>query len=156
VYVLVGVFAGACEATEIHNEVRTKIMATTERPLSPHLQIYRPQLTSMLSIAHRGTGVFLTLGTPLLVYWLWSVGAGGADYAAAQGFFGSFIGRLVMFAWSYALFYHLCNGIRHLYWDVGGGFDIETVYRTGYTVLLASAVLTVVAWVAAYATRGGA
>ena len=131
-------------------------MAMTERPLSPHLQIYRPQLTSLLSIAHRGTGVLLTLGTPLLVYWLWSVGAGGDDYATAQGFFGSLFGRLVLFVWSYALFYHLCNGIRHLYWDVGGGYDIKTVYLTGYAVLIASGVLTVAAWVAAYATRGGA
>ena len=131
-------------------------MATTERPLSPHLQIYRPQLTSLLSIAHRGSGVFLTLGTPLLVYWLWSVGAGGEDYAAAQGFFGSLFGRLVLFVWSYALFYHLCNGIRHLYWDVGGGYEIETVYRTGYAVLIVSGVLTLAAWLAAYLTQGGA
>ncbi len=131
-------------------------MATTQRPLSPHLQIYRPQLTSVLSIAHRGSGVVLAAGTPLLVYWLWAIAGGAESYAAAQDLLGSVLGRTALFAWSYALFYHLCNGLRHLYWDMGRGFDIETVYRTGWVVIIVSAALTLLAWAAAYAMRGGA
>lgn len=110
----------------------------------------------MLSIAHRASGVFLALGTPLLIYWLLAVAQGGTAFADAQAFYGSVFGRLILLGWSFALFYHLCNGIRHLYWDIGQGYDLPTVYKTGYAVLIGAAALTVVAWVAAYAARGGA
>ena len=130
-------------------------MATSERPLSPHLQIYRPQLTSLLSIAHRGCGVVLALGTPLLVYWFWAVAAGTAEFGAAQAFFGSLFGRTLLLGWSYALCYHLCNGLRHLFWDIGGGYELTTVYRTGYAVLIGSGLLTFFLWAAGYLARGG-
>src|SRR5436190_23067696 len=84
------------------------------RPLSPHLQIYRPQLTSILSITHRAAGVALAVGTLLLVYWVVAAASGPAAYATAQACIGSWIGRLVLFGWSAALVYHLANGIRHL------------------------------------------
>ncbi len=126
-------------------------MAAGNRPLSPHLQVYRPQLTSMLSIAHRITGVALGVGTLLLVYWLAAAAGGPESYAAAQGFIGSFFGQLLLFGWTIALFYHLANGIRHLFWDAGYGFELPTVQRSGQAVLAATAVLTVVSWVAAYA-----
>ena len=103
-------------------------MATHNRPISPHLQIYKPQLTSVLSITHRATGVFLALGTLLLVYWIVAIATGPDAYAGVRQFFGSVIGRLLLLAWSYALFYHLCNGIRHLFWDVGLGFEMKSVY----------------------------
>jgi len=128
--------------------------ANANRPLSPHLQIYRPQLTSILSIAHRATGVLLTVGTPLLVWWFVAVARGGESFVRAQAFFGSAFGRLLVFLWSLALFYHLCNGVRHLVWDSGKGFEIDTVYRTGWTVVIASLVLTLTSWVLAYALRG--
>lgn len=131
-------------------------MANQERPLSPHLQVYRPQLTSMLSILHRLTGVALAVGTLLLVYWLAAAASGPADFAAAQDFMGSFLGRLLLFGWSVALFFHLCNGIRHLFWDVGLGFELPTVYRSGWAVLIATIVLTLLAWILAYAMKGGA
>ena len=125
-------------------------MAAGNRPLSPHLQVYRPQLTSMLSIAHRITGVALAVGTLLLVYWLAAAAGGPESYAAAQGFIGSFFGQLLLFGWTIALFYHLANGIRHLFWDAGYGFELPTVQRSGLAVLAATAVLTVVSWIAAY------
>lgn len=124
-------------------------MENTSRPLSPHLQVYRPQLTSVLSIAHRGTGIFLTLGTLLLVYWLLSIASGPEAYANARAFFGSWFGQLVLFAWTFALFYHLCNGIRHLFWDIGFGFELPTVYASGKAVLIVSAVLTLFTWLLA-------
>ena len=125
-------------------------MAAGNRPLSPHLQVYRPQLTSMLSILHRITGVALAVGTLLLVYWLAAAAGGPESYAAAQGFIGSFFGQLLLFGWTVALFYHLANGIRHLFWDAGYGFELPTVQRSGLAVLAATAVLTVVSWIAAY------
>jgi succinate dehydrogenase / fumarate reductase cytochrome b subunit len=122
-------------------------MAQSERPLSPHLLIYRPQLTSILSITHRAAGVALAVGTLLLVYWVVSAAYGPAAYATARGFIGSWFGLLILFGWSVALFFHLCNGIRHLAWDAGYGFDLKTAYATGYAVLAGTAVLTVLAWV---------
>jgi len=130
-------------------------MTQADRPLSPHLQIYRPQLTSVLSILHRLTGVALALGTGLLVWWLAAAAAGPDSFAIANDFLGSIFGRLLLLGWSFALFYHLCNGIRHLFWDAGLGYEITTVNRSGWLVLVASLALTVIAWLAAYAARGG-
>jgi succinate dehydrogenase / fumarate reductase cytochrome b subunit len=122
-------------------------MATDKRPLSPHLQVYRPQLTSVLSILHRATGVALSIGTLLIVYWLIAMAAGPEAYKHAQSVFGSMLGQLFMFLWTWALFYHLCNGIRHLFWDAGYGFDMEMVYKSGKTVVTASVVLTFLIWI---------
>lgn len=129
-------------------------MEVTNRPLSPHITIYKPQLTSVLSIAHRGTGVFLTIGTLFLVYWMYAVAQGPEAYASAQTFFGSWLGRLILAAWSFALFYHLCNGIRHLFWDAGIGFEIKSAYASGTVVVVVSILLTVVSWLVAYGMRG--
>lgn len=125
-------------------------MATHQRPLSPHLSIYKPQLTSVMSILHRATGVYLAVGLLPLVYWLIAVAAGPDTYAQAQTLFGSFLGQLLLFSWSFALFYHLCNGIRHLFWDAGYGFEIKTVYTSGYLVWVAAFLLTAGAWFLAY------
>jgi succinate dehydrogenase / fumarate reductase cytochrome b subunit len=129
-------------------------MTTGERPLSPHLQVYRWQITMVLSILHRATGVGLTVGTLLLAWWLLALAAGSDAYAQVQAFNGSWFGRLLLFCWSWALFYHLCNGIRHLAWDVGFGFEIPTFYKTGWAVVIASVVLTLIAWFWGYATLG--
>jgi succinate dehydrogenase cytochrome b subunit len=131
-------------------------MISSNRPLSPHLQVYRPQITSMLSILHRITGVALAVGTLLLTYWLVAAASGPESFATAQGIIGSFIGRLLLFGWSFALFYHLCNGIRHLVWDAGYGFEIDTATRSGWIVVGASAALTLLSWVLGYAMMGGA
>jgi succinate dehydrogenase / fumarate reductase cytochrome b subunit len=123
------------------------IMTSDDRPLSPHLQVYQPQLTSVLSIMHRLTGVALAVGTLLLVYWLVAAAAGPEAFAGAQAFIGSLIGYLLLLGWSAALFYHLANGIRHLFWDAGMGFELENAYRSGWAVLIATAALTVLAWI---------
>jgi succinate dehydrogenase / fumarate reductase cytochrome b subunit len=131
-------------------------MPSQERPLSPHLQVYRWQLTSVMSILHRVTGVALAFGTLLLVYWLIAAAAGPDAFATAQGFIGSILGRVLLFGWTVALFYHLCNGIRHLFWDAGRGFELRTVYASGWAVVVVAAALSVIAWIAGYAVMGGA
>jgi succinate dehydrogenase / fumarate reductase cytochrome b subunit len=130
-------------------------MPAKNRPLSPHLQIYRPQLTSILSITHRLTGIALSLGTLLLVWWIASIVRGSESYSLVQGFIGSFIGRLLLFGWTFALFFHLANGIRHLAWDAGWGFKLDEAYRSGWAVVAASGALTLLAWIAGYAVLGG-
>ena len=116
------------------------------RPLSPHLQVYRPQLTSVLSITHRATGVALAVGTLLLVWWLVAGATGPEAYGTVQGFFRSWIGRLLLLGWTLSLFYHLCNGIRHLFWDAGYGFELRTTYVSGWLVIVATLVLTALSW----------
>ena len=118
-------------------------MATVDGPLSPHLQIYKPQLTSILSIIHRGTGIFLSLGALLLCYWLLAIAAGPDIYAKLSAHIAAWYGQLVLLAFTFSLYYHLCNGIRHLFWDAGLGLEIETTYKSGYAVIIASLFLTV-------------
>ena len=122
-------------------------MASDNRPLSPHLQIYRPQLTSVLSIAHRGAGIALGVGAAFFAWWLLAAASGPDAYGTAQAFFGSALGIVVLAGFSFALFYHLCNGIRHLFWDAGMGLELDQAYRSGWTVIAASIVLTAGAWV---------
>lgn len=129
-------------------------MASQNRPLSPHLQVYKPQLTSVLSITHRATGVALAVGTLLLVWWLVAAATGESAFADVQAFIGSWFGRLLLFGWSYALFYHLCNGIRHLFWDAGKGMELDAAYSSGRLVIAASIILTAAVWIWAYATMG--
>ncbi len=124
------------------------------RPLSPHLQVYKPQITSVMSIMHRMTGVALAVGTLVLVWWLVAAASGGSAFASAQGVIGSWYGRLLLFGWSFALFYHLCNGIRHLLWDMGKGFELGAVTRSGLIVVLVSLALTIIAWAWGYTTMG--
>lgn len=122
-------------------------MASDNRPLSPHLQIYRPQLTSVLSIAHRGAGVALGVGAAFFAWWLLAAASGPEAYGTAQAFFGSALGIIVLAGFTFALFYHLCNGIRHLFWDAGMGLELDRAYRSGWAVIAASIVLTAGAWV---------
>ena len=123
-------------------------MSSSDRPLSPHLQVYRPQLTSALSIFHRITGTINAVGTLLLIWWLVAAASGPAAFGQVQAFLGSPIGYIILFGWSVTIFYHLCNGIRHLFWDAGYGFELDNVYRSGWAVLIGTGVLTLVAWIA--------
>ena len=116
------------------------------RPLSPHLQVYRPQLTTVLSILHRIAGLALVAGTPVLVGWLIAAASDSATFAQANAVLGSWLGRLALFGWSAALFYHLANGIRHLFWDAGLGLELPTVYASGKAVIAVTAILTIAAW----------
>jgi succinate dehydrogenase / fumarate reductase cytochrome b subunit len=129
-------------------------MTPAQRPLSPHLQIYRWQLTSVMSILHRGTGLALTVGSVFLVWWLVAAASGERAFAQAQWFFSSWLGLLMLLGWCFCFFYHLCNGIRHLAWDAGYGFELTATYRSGYVVVVASGVLTIVAFVAGVLVRG--
>ncbi len=117
-----------------------------KRPLSPHLQIYKPQLTSVLSIVHRITGLWLALGTAVLVLWLYALAFSPALFGDLAVFFTSLVGKLVLFSWLLAFNYHLCNGVRHLFWDAGKGFELRQVYRSGYLVLAMAATLTILFW----------
>ena len=125
-------------------------MASNNRPLSPHLQVYKPQLTTFMSITHRATGIVLAVGTVMLVCWLIAAATGENAFNNVQTFLGSIIGKLLLLGWSYALFYHMCNGLRHLFWDAGRGFEIETAYTTGRLVIGASILLTIGAWLWGY------
>jgi len=129
-------------------------MATRERPLSPHLQVYRWQITMTMSILHRATGVGLVLGALGLVWWLLAVAAGGGRYDRVMTFVASPFGLFLLAGFSLALVYHLLNGIRHLLWDAGWGFDIPDVYRSGWAVTVLTVVLTAAIWLAAW--PGGA
>jgi succinate dehydrogenase / fumarate reductase cytochrome b subunit len=120
-----------------------------KRPLSPHLQVYKPQITSVLSILHRGTGVVLAIGILLVTYWLAAIEGGEESFQTANAILGSWFGKLMLFGWSWALFYHLANGIRHLVWDAGFGFDLPTVYLSGKITVAASFVLTILLWLVA-------
>src|SRR6201981_2976533 len=119
-----------------------------ERPLSPFMfpTWYRFQITSLLSILHRLAGIALAIGSILLTWWLVAVASGGQLFAATHAFIASPIGMLLLFLWSVAFFYHLCNGLRHLAWDAGHGFELRQAYRSGYAVLAATAVLTILTW----------
>lgn len=129
-------------------------MADVNRPLSPHLQVYRPQITSMLSVVHRGTGVVLGVGTLLLAWWLIAAASGPEAYAQVNWFISGWIGRLILLGFTYSLFYHLCNGIRHLFWDIGAGFELSAVSATGWVVVIFSLGMTGLAWIAGYYMRG--
>ena len=129
-------------------------MTDRERPLSPDIQIYRPQLTSVLSITHRLTGIALSVGSPLLVFWLIAAAAGPSMYATLHGFLGSWLGLALLLGWTYALFFHLCNGIRHLFWDAGYGLELRTIYASGWSVVVASAMLTLAAGIISFSVHG--
>jgi succinate dehydrogenase / fumarate reductase cytochrome b subunit len=117
------------------------------RPLSPHLQVYRWQYTMLTSILHRATGIALTVGTLLLVWWLVAAAGGPESYATVQGFIGSFFGMLILFGWTFALFYHLANGIRHLVWDAGLALDLPNAERGAYIAIGSSIGLTLLVWI---------
>ena len=121
-----------------------------DRPLSPHLQVYRPQLTSMMSIAHRATGVALTTGTIVLAIWIVSLALGADAYAVTSSLLAHPLGQFVLFGYSAALIYHALNGVRHISWDLGFGLTIPQVYRTGHAVLLVTIILTAALWSAVW------
>ena len=124
-------------------------MNTRPRPLSPHLQVYRWQITSVLSILHRGTGLLLVLGTVMIAFWVIALALGHSIFTSYQAWLGSLLGKVLLAGWSFSLFYHWANGIRHLLWDAGWGYEIERVYMTGWIVVSISVVLTGLLWLLA-------
>ena len=124
-------------------------MATRERPLSPHLQVYRWQITMTMSILHRVTGTILVVGAFAFAWWLLALAAGGEAYANAAECLASPLGKLFLFGFSLSLVYHLLNGIRHLLWDAGWGFEIPEFYASGWTVAALTVVFTLILWILA-------
>jgi succinate dehydrogenase / fumarate reductase cytochrome b subunit len=122
-------------------------MTDADRPLSPHLQVYRWYFTMALSIVHRASGVGLAIGLLLLTWWLVALASGPDYFAIVQAFMDNILGGLILFGYTFALFFHLGNGIRHLAWDCGWGYEKEQAQQTGMAVIGAAAVLTVLVWI---------
>ncbi len=118
----------------------------SERPLSPHLQVYRWKLTMTMSILHRMTGVALVVGLLMVVWMLLAAATGEAAFTCFRNFSAGPLGQIMLFGWSVSLFYHLCNGVRHLFWDMGLGYEIKTAFASGYVVLALTAALTALVW----------
>jgi succinate dehydrogenase / fumarate reductase cytochrome b subunit len=129
--------------------------ARAERPLSPHLQIYRPMLTTAMSIVHRITGFGLYFGTLILAWWLIAAGSGPNAYAKFEWFAGSWIGRLIIFGYTWALIHHLLGGVRHLIWDSGRGFGPNEREWLAAANLIGSIALTIILWIVGFLAMGG-
>jgi len=112
------------------------------RPLSPHLQIYKPQITSILSIFHRLTGISLSIGSFIIVAWIVSLSMGVESYSYFMSVVDNWFIQTIIFGFAFALFYHFSNGIRHLFWDAGLGFELKSVYVSGSIVVLNAIILT--------------
>jgi len=128
--------------------------SSSSRPLSPHLQIYKPQISSVLSILHRLTGVALALGMVVFCGWILSVAHGWGSYDSFTDIAGSWYGRVFLFGWSWCFFYHFLTGLRHLVWDMGKGFSIKTLHWTGWLIVILSSVFTISAWICGYYAMG--
>jgi succinate dehydrogenase / fumarate reductase cytochrome b subunit len=137
------------------NKHQKPMTARIERPLSPHIQVYRWTLTMALSIVHRATGIALYAGTLLLVWWLVAAASGPAAYANVQAFTGSIIGRLIVFGYTWALMHHMLSGVRHFFWDLGYGFKANEREALTWGAAIGGIVLTVLIWIVAYAIGGG-
>lgn len=122
-------------------------MAQVNRPLSPHLGIYKWQISNSLSILHRLTGISLAAGSLALVAWIVAIAMGESTYLTVSGYLAGPLGMLLLLAFSASFFYHLANGIRHLFWDAGYGFEREVARRSGWFVLSVAVLATVVFWV---------
>lgn len=125
-----------------------------ERPLSPHLQIYRPMLTMLMSIAHRISGVGNAVGFFLLAWWLLAISIGPEAYAQVSEFFGSIFGRLLLFLFTWSLIHHMLGGIRHLIWDTGVGLDKTSIEVFAWATIIGSIALTALVWILGYSLRG--
>ena len=124
-----------------------------EPPLSPHLQIYRQSISMVMSIVHRITGAALYAGTLIMAWWLIAIAGGPQSYADFQSFAGSFVGRIVLFGFTWALVHHMLGGLRHFVWDTGRGFDLATVDRMSWATLIGSIVVTFILWFIGYSVR---
>jgi len=125
----------------------------TARPLSPHLTVFRPLITMVMSIVHRITGGALYFGMLFLAWWLVAAASGPEAFATADVFFGSFIGRLVLFGFTWALIHHMLGGIRHLVWDTGVGLEPQTANRLAWATIIGSVAFTLIVWIVGYLVR---
>ncbi len=132
----------------------TNVSSDRPRPLSPNIQIYRPQLTSVLSIANRITGVVLVAYAVGLVIWLVTAAAGPEAYATVRAFISSWVGQILLFGCTFSFFLHLCGGIRHLAWDAGYGFSLRAIYASGWAVVGVTIALTLLTWIISFFLAG--
>lgn len=123
-----------------------KPMTQVKRPLSPHLGIYRPQISTVLSILNRATGLALYAGSLLMVLWLWSAAYAPEFYATLHQWLATIIGKLLLLGWTAAFYFHLVNGIRHLVWDTGRALSIPAVNSTGVAAVIVTLILTAFTW----------
>lgn len=129
-------------------------MARLKRPISPHLSVYRWEVTNTLSIVHRLTGVTLSLGALILTSWLLGIASGPDVYLGVMRWLLSPVGLLVLLALTFGFSYHLCNGVRHLFWDAGYGFDIRRAWASGMATIAGAVALTFIFWLIALASGG--
>ncbi len=127
----------------------SEVTNKTQRPLSPHLQVYRLPLTALLSISHRITGVALSVGMLLVTAFFIAAACGEEQYNVVMGIATSPFGKIILFLWSAALYFHMCNGIRHMFWDMGKNLDKARAMRTNYCVIIFTIILTTATWVIA-------
>lgn len=130
-------------------------MTMRKRPLSPHLQIYKLELPMVLSGLHRITGIALSVGSILLVAWIFSAVYSAEAFASMNRFLGGYIGQFVLFGWTFSLIYHSVNGVRHLIWDTGRLLEVKQIHTSGKIVLAVALVLTLLAWILAGGFPGG-
>lgn len=136
-------------------EASTNPGARRARPISPHLQIYKPMLTMMMSIVHRITGASLYFGMLLFAWWVIAAASGPNAYANFEWFIGSFIGRVALFGYTWALLHHMLGGIRHLIWDTGHGFEPAEREMLAVATIVGSIALTLLVWIVGYLAMGG-
>ena len=134
-------------------ETHLKARPVSRRPISPHLTIFRPLITMVMSIVHRITGAALYFGMVLLAWWLLAAATGPGPFETANAFFGSWFGRLILFGFTWALIHHLLGGIRHLIWDTGVGYGEAARNGLAWATIIGSVILTLVLWVVGYAVR---
>jgi succinate dehydrogenase / fumarate reductase, cytochrome b subunit len=132
----------------------SKIPATHARPLSPHLTIYKPPITMTTSILHRITGGALYVGTLLIAWWLIAAATSDSYFNFVNWIFGTWIGRLILFGYTWALMLHMLGGIRHLVWDTGAGLEKHTASKIAWATVVGSVVLTLAIWIVGYMVRG--
>jgi succinate dehydrogenase / fumarate reductase cytochrome b subunit len=132
----------------------TRQATRRQRPLSPHLSVYRPQITMTMSIVHRITGAALYFGTLLVAIWLMAAASSPESYDRVNWAFGTWLGQLILFGYTWALMHHMLGGVRHLIWDTGAGLEKHTASRIAWATLAGSIPLTVLIWVVGYMVRG--
>ncbi|SRR5258706_11980541 len=142
------------ERETIMAEARARERREIERPLSPHLQIYSNQINMVMSIVHRITGMALYFGTVLLAWWLLAAASGPQAFAVANDFFGTIVGKIILFGYTWALMHHTLGGIRHFIWDTGRGLDLTSVDLLSWGTLIGSVALTIAVWAIALQMRG--
>ncbi|MDI6028204.1 succinate dehydrogenase, cytochrome b556 subunit [Corticibacterium sp. UT-5YL-CI-8] len=133
----------------------TATQTARARPLSPHLSVWRPTITYVMSFAHRATGAALYFGTLLVAAWLITAATSESAFNTVQWIFGSWVGRVVLLGYTWALMHHMLGGLRHLMWDTGAALEKHKASKLGWATIIGSVTLTILIWAVGLAVRGG-